>query len=585
MPLTTTPPNIQMGGLYITAAEVEDVINSLRNVAPSRKSLPTTYYYQQLDNLKTLKKDCEVTEEKFFSAFGFDSGTIRERTILFQQKVDEYAKKTGLDSWIGVAVNDIIDRLRPWFNEISFSEIAQGLSNQFFNPNSPAETNVLDDILDEKLSRDGEIFAEIIKFLNRQLLSESNDTREYLQIKRGLINYINFEIDQDNRTIGIVLNEGKSNISVPIRRKIKKALNIYNKQHGLNIPVSEITKNQLRKYPTIDDAFRDDVINVAKEELLKNVREINDVILISELKRAKNAKLYSVTRSSASVRGFLGEIANNAILRSLLNDVTGKMVIPTGSLLRNVKGRQEIPIDTVIKKAMEVFHIQVKNYTLYDGVVTFSYINQADHLITSRAHMPLDNTVGTILTQFFGAFHFNQPFSSEVYSEKALQEGYMSVAQYRDWIYSEFQSPSSYSALSKIFSANIDRIIKLDDVFNVKRNNFFGTPQLYINSFFRINKYYIPASLIIQAIMNTIIRYLQDANTTYNSVQVTSFADTWGNINTLDQIREDRTRNRKSWRGQDLNKSALDMAKAVRVSYNVTFDIGKILHEAIADVI
>jgi hypothetical protein len=45
MSLTTTPPNIQMGGLYITAAEVEDVINSLRNVAPSHKSLPTTYYY------------------------------------------------------------------------------------------------------------------------------------------------------------------------------------------------------------------------------------------------------------------------------------------------------------------------------------------------------------------------------------------------------------------------------------------------------------------------------------------------------------------------------------------------------------
>jgi hypothetical protein len=66
-----------------------------------------------------------------------------------------------------VAVNDIIDRLRPWFNEISFSEIAQGLSNQFFNPNSPSETNILDDILDEKLSRDGEIFAEIIKFFNR----------------------------------------------------------------------------------------------------------------------------------------------------------------------------------------------------------------------------------------------------------------------------------------------------------------------------------------------------------------------------------------------------------------------------------
>lgn len=584
MAITRTPPNIEKGGLYVTAAEVEDVISWLRNVAPSTKSPPMSYYTQQLSNLDSLKNTCEATEHEFFDGFGIGTGTIRQRTKEFQQKVDEYAEKTGISNWIGVAVNDVVDRLRPWFNEISFEEISDELKTMFFSTDSSSNFNIIDDIVQGK-DPDSQILSIIIPFLNKQLLSEANDQREYLQIKRGLTTYITFALDFENRSVGIVLRENKSNISSPIRSKIKKALKIYNHNHNLNIPVSEITKSQLSHYSKVEDSFRDDVLNVAKEELLRSVDIINDAILLDELKRAQDPRYYSVTQSAASVRGFLGEIANNAILRSLLNDLTGSQVIPTGSLLKNIKGHQEIPVDTVVQLALKRFNIQVKNYTLYDGRVQFSFSNQADNLITGRAAMPIESTVTDVLAQFFGAFHFNQPFTDEIYSPDQIAKGYMSVEQYTEWIYDEFQSPNSYFALSKIFSANIDRIIRLDDVFNVRSNSFFGQRQLYINSFFRINKYYIPASLIIDSIMQTIMRYLDGMKTTYNAVNVTSIKDTWGHNNTLDQIIHDRTRSRTKWQGRELNKTAMDMAAAVKVSYDVNFDIGKIMQEAIDNII
>lgn len=546
------------GGLYLTAAGVLSLVNRVKGSAYLKDFDAWSAFASQYTRLLSLKETCEAVEQDFFDQLHIKGNTIKERTRNLQIKVETYNQLSHVDVWLGAKANKIIDKLAPYFDKVSVEEVSKELTANLL------KADLASDYADLSIS-------DIIAYLNAELKKNSANTggkRTYFidsskaiagrgSGNRGLNRYLAINTKK-SKTTGLTEFHVNFLENTPqvIRKKVMAAIDpLRPKAAYINVTNAE---------------FRQIVLDLAISYL--NNSQIDEFLDV-EIRRAKSEDYYALNKSEGSVRGFLGEIANNATLAYLFG--TPGIAIPTGHVKELKKGG-EIPIDTVLN----AFHFQVKNYNLKGtNTATFRDSKQAGYLVTGRAGYSSDSSIGSLLIELFGAYHYNQPFKD--YDK----EGTMSVEEYAANIYSKLGSAilgneNKTSVVESLLSRKIDEIIRLDSTFSSRLNQFglFQTEQLYLNTFFRIENNYVPSSLIIEAIIKCMKEEVgkDQKAISFNIVNVAQdYHDSLGSLiakEGLQRIKQD-------------NVTAYAMAQLVNVQYEIQLNLEKVLDSALATVL
>lgn len=199
-----------------------------------------------------------------------------------------------------------------------------------------------------------------------------------------------------------------------------------------------------------------------------------------------------VNQSAAAIRGYFGELYALATLQQLFGN---NKVMHTGSLRKSGSG-QQIPIDLVVQQGMRQFNFQVKNYSIKNDKITLSNTISATNLIDNR--LMLTGNVADILTEFFASYQYNQPFTGRLAEYYANTS--MPVPVYESQVYSQFQS--IFNDISYSFNQSALNLFKISDIFSVDSGGLFTKEAEYFNHFFIIQNRIVPASDIIQQIIN-----------------------------------------------------------------------------------
>lgn len=545
--------NKTSGGLYLTAAGVLSLIDRVNNSAYLRDFNAWSVFVDQYTRLLSLKQICEASELDFFEQLHIEGSTIKERTKNLRKRVDEYNEISHIDNWLGAKANKIIDKLAPYFDKISVEELSKELTNKILN------ANIMDDYANLGVS-------DVINYLNNEFKKNNTSGRARYFIdsnksaagsgarNRGLQRYV-FITTEKSKTTGLTdyKIEFAENTPQPIRKKVLAAIDSTRpKQAYLNVTNAD---------------FRKIVLDLAITYL--NNGKIDDFLKI-EIQRAKQSGYYDLTKSESSVRGFLGEIAGNATLAFLFN--TPGIAIPTGSI-KDFKKGSEISIDSVLN----AFHFQIKNYNLKGkDTATFHQSKQAGYLVTGRAGYDAGSSIGKLLIELFGAYHYNQPFK-----DQDLENSTMTIAEYTDNVYRKLGmaiqgNENKTSVAESLLSRKIDEIIRLDSTFQARVNDFnlFQTEDLYLNTFFRIEGIFIPSSLIISAIIDCM---KEDLNKDKKAISfnITNLAqDYHDSLGAL--IKEEGLQ-----RVKKDNVTAYAMAQLVNVQYEIKINLEKVLDDAL----
>ena len=225
---------------------------------------------------------------------------------------------------------------------------------------------------------------------------------------------------------------------------------------------------------------------------LTNALQSKGLIELVSLLPIARARI-SVNRSAASIKGFFGELYALGVLQHLYGNQAA--ALPTGSIRKNSSG-QQIPIDIVLQWGLQQFNFQVKNYQIKDNSITLSGVSSALNFIDNRLKMT--GTAADILKEFFASYQYNQPFTGSLaeYYAKSV----MPVPEYDATVYQKFYS--IFNSIKYNFDQFAHNVFKIQDVFSADSGGLFKNEQAYFNHFFIVQERVVPASDIIQQIIN-----------------------------------------------------------------------------------
>ena len=242
-------------------------------------------------------------------------------------------------------------------------------------------------------------------------------------------------------------------------------------------------------------AFKDDVNKQILDRAPGIWRNILQTVMVESTYGVKE-----ITRSYAGLVGYLGEVRAQAILYYFFGDEA----FGTGAL-KEIATKADISIDMVVKQGLDYFGFQVKNYTLAENKATFSSSMSTLNFIQNR--LCLTGTAEEIIGDLFGAYQFNQPFKNDVLKEK-YKNAEMPVEKYESQIYLPLSNTAN--SLHDLILSRLGYIMRIGRSFSLDRNGdlgeIFGDERMYYNSFFLIEKEFIPSSVILREIANQIER-------------------------------------------------------------------------------
>lgn len=208
------------------------------------------------------------------------------------------------------------------------------------------------------------------------------------------------------------------------------------------------------------------------EQTILNKIETDKLRNLTRQEFERYGQWYDVNSSKASIKGFLGEIYANVVLKVLFPNLS---VYATGNI-RDLKG-QEIPIDLVLEK----YGFQIKNYRVENGETLFRYGGQAGNFIENRVQP--EQSLRDLLVTFFGAYQYY-----------GNDKEFIQQAKWR---------LINGGPITSIFNAHLDNIMRISSTFGAKDNEqglFLGDPDLYYNTMFIISGTLVPASAMVWAI-------------------------------------------------------------------------------------
>lgn len=494
---------------------------------------------EQINHLIELKKRLEEDEGKFFQMFGIQEKNKKECFRALQRKLSEW-DATGAGQLINDASigNTFYIGLEAIKREAVHAEITQEVWDDIlystFQQESPDK---IKELLDKGLNIGG-ILNDILN--KPEAFSAS--------ARSTLVQNLTVKVDEKG---DIKIVSDKDKISPSMQKKLIKLLKEHLKDKG------EKVKPNYNFVKMFDDLFSKLGINgVGQTYIRMALREKSGVL-----------NSYAFNSNDNQIKGFLGEVYNNAFLMFMASNGGNKAALeritPTG-ITEDLSG-QDIFIDTWL----DGFGIQVKNYeknkVMKQGFkISKSYT--AGYFIKEVLQLNSVGTsntasVGDILLNFFTAYAYNKDYST-IDPSVAATDGYRFWRQARDRMEDKFKDSTAFH---NILMPYVDKLIGIDRALETK-DGMFVKGNEYRNTFFNISGNYIPSSVMVQAIIDTIQKKADGSMA--NLVTAHFSAPTGG------------TSGPSMW-SPDIDNTTVgevfaareDYANASRLSYTITLDV------------
>lgn len=481
-----------------------------------------TFFDQRIEELENLRYILYESEQNFFAQMNCTGNSSRDCLLEIQERIHQIEnanQNLSINSIINECLNDT--QLQQTIN----TQTIAGIQNAFQNT-----TWVFDNIVNNGDSNSyyASVINEFCNILNSGLspnvsMKVINRRNEKFKWEFHRILDIKYSIAPNGKIV--------FNISV-----IKGDLSDRTKADLITI---------LEKTNKIDTQaeFKKNVINVVLKMTANNSSLISHCLRQELLFRTEQ---YDLNRSVQSLTGFLEEVWTNALFSTLVNQPGS--TVPTGNLRNILYRNTEIPVDMVFR----AFNFQIKHWTLTkQGTYTISGVNKGIATLINRAEI----SISDILIQFFASYQFNQPFTKKVTS---------SVEEYTKNTYSQFPEILTHLKMQELFQAYIDKIMRIDNVFQTNET-MFGNYGLYYNTFFIINDKIVPASSMVQAIIDVLRNKQQQKLIEFNFTK-------------LPQPDPSGTTLEKNTRIS--SAKAISVADLIRVSYTIKIRVQDILDQA-----
>lgn len=520
----------EAGYLFGTQSGVQRIQNEFSNVtggylASSRVVDLDWILASRINALQGLLQECQRQEDNFFRTFGLPPG--QQGLYQLQDRVRRWNSSGAsrlLDQDVALAIFEKMDG-------INVGKLEEAMNFAFSDDQGLLELVQTDEV--QKKMKD-----RVIAILNEELSQLQNvkmaSFATYSSGKeRGLARYLTIVSTGDG---GVQI---QFDPAMPVRYK-SRILKIL-KEKGVEVAGNKNTKASLpQKISAILSAYIND------GEIRRYVDyELTSRSIIGD---------YGMYQYLPTIKGALGEIYWNAFF-SYLKQQPGATT-PTGLVKDNKK---QINIDMLLHG----YGFQIKNYTLKQGGVFEMSASgkQVGTFITGKAG--IEQGLAEILLNFFAAWTYNRPVddSEERYAE--------TLPEYRE-VYSRFEELAPNA--EGLFSAYIDKIIGLDreaGMFvdnRVAENLALNSQGLYLNAFFLINSKLVPSSLILRALIGALQKDYDCIRFNLTSYSLKDGADRWPK------------------KFETVSERRMNLSNQVRIDYQVTLDLTKILSQVYSEI-
>ena len=406
---------------------------------------------ERVSSLRVLKDTLYNTEVEFFGKIlGNTNLSPKDALTELQRRVEEW-NSSGAENLFNDKITSIVLEIMNNFYGVSLEQLQEAYTNNILI------TDLVPDLVINGGSENEKdnVLEKLYENINN-LLSENKKTKFNKKVFFSKI-----DLEKKNGKYTIKFDE---KISANYRRRFA---DIY------NLTIKELNEQtQIQVSGTLEERINAALIkNGIKGEPLKKIEE----------EISNNLNKYAISYNFGVIKGFLGEVYWTAFFKYLSGN--NNKVNPTGNI-KNLKG-QSIPIDLLI----ENYGFQVKNYIIKNGKVNLGLRNEDSRLMGSFILNRAEVAASEALLLFFGAWGYNRP------TDYATEE-------YKN-LYNSF--PENFATVDKIFQAHVDKIIGIDKKFAQKQEegieNLFPDEEVHYNNFFLVNNKIIPASEIVQGII------------------------------------------------------------------------------------
>ena len=520
------------------ATTVEDRLEHIENFITSYKANDDGYS-ELINQLHGILSEVKGREQQFYNTL-----QISDYTEL-NQKLLEIEKKYSCLLPDGAVMREVR-------RQFTFLGVTHASNTEL----SDAISTVLETFIDDKANED-ELFEASLSTLRG---GAKTDKKEFLdELIQKELRIDNLEGTSSKRFVttrsGKKVGLGKIVVSfTPPNKKNKKGAIVKTSLDGVHISPAFRTKlekeltNLYGKYN--DTGNKIDALSIEPAAYRERINEIIEAKLKCSLSSlGLQLHQFDLNRSIASTIGYLGEIRATAIL----NELTPNGARGAGNLRDEITGH-EIPIDVVC----EANGFQIKNYTLDNKTVTFS--NELKSMSWVRGRLQITGQLYDVLEELFGIYQYNQPIRA-TNKDDWLPER---LDEYKE-IYNKIGNRNNgllYS-LQDVYNSRIPFMLKMADTFSVNGDGVFGDRQLYFNTFFWINKYLVPASVMLERL----IKQLSNKNLKKKMFSANySFSEPVQDHMTYAHL---GSRHRES----GLPYSAYNMAQKIKAEYEITIDL------------
>ena len=524
----------------LQADNVEETFDSLSRFLTKYKK-DSSGFEEMLKDLTTIREEVWNREQAFYGKLGVTDYSHLNQKI---KKVQDTYKEMLPEGKIMEAIREKFDFIKD-LKSATDEEIADAveqtvntfLSEEFANNPSLFNQTRGDTLLGNPHQEDAVLFY-LQKFLTTQKGERFITKRGGSKVGLGKI-----IVGYNTKTNKVSASMSGVRLSSDFKKKLSTELNkIITANRASETPIND---KKINVYSLDPKAYREQVNAIIHKFIGKEERK-GSLINI-------NMAQYDLNRSISSTIGYLGELRATLILQDLAPNVHTR---GTGNLRDAAKGH-EIPIDVVC--AANGF--QIKNYTLDESSVTFS--NRLSSVSWIQNRMQLSGDLKDMLITLFGIYQYNQP----IHPKQNEDGGYTKTPPKRleeyDALYSNIKG--LVYELKDLYDSRIPQMMKISDEFSVNGDPMFHSRRLYFNTFFWINKHLVPASWILDRIIESFSRKTEQKI-------ISSYSFELNNKMKYAYLGREHRLN-------GLSYNFVDMAKKVKAEYNITINLSEFIKD------
>ena len=522
--------------LPTTAAEVKDILDrssAIGTIHENTDLSKISVFNTQINALKNLYDITYNQAMSFFNSISIKEGSLGERLKTLQNRLREVeqAARINYNQLFKAVMSD--PKIVSTLDRINTEGVNTALQSVEWN---------LGDLTGKD---EDQVYDLIIEQFSQMIQAEDEKSGYFMNLSgKGLRRILEIQFDETTNIINIKFKDGQK-ISSELKNKL----------------VNVITQYTHTKMVTSKDSFKKLVTDA-----LLNCISTKSSLLASCIRHEVyvNYDKYDLSRSFASLRGFIQEVWVNALV-SAISGRAGSST-PTGNI-RTAVTNGEIPIDMVLREAK----FQIKKFTLdQDGNYQIKDSGRAGNFITDYA----PDSLSKLLIELFGSYQFNQPFSSKV---KISPNNTMPVSKYSSDVYSKFDEIITEENMSQVFQSSMDKIMRIDKIFSGDTGFLFAKEQMYFNTFFFVNDMIIPACTMIKSIIKSIENTELKRMLNFTMTNISSPVQNEGTLEAV--ILSDPTEN---WSKKRYAGSAQSIANSISLSYKVDINFTDLFNDALA---